>query len=112
MSIHFRVVAAREFSSTPKFLLACHPTRGIDIGAAEMIRNKIVELRDNFHTAVLLISADLTELLAISDSIAVIYEGEIVAYFENTNNLSESDLGEYMLGLKRQNKYEKGVGLE
>ena len=107
-----KVVAAREFSSTPKFLLACHPTRGIDIGAAEMIRNKIVELRDNFHTAVLLISADLTELLAISDSIAVIYEGEIVAYFENTNNLSESELFEYMLGLKRQNKYEKGVGLE
>ena len=107
-----KVVAAREFSSTPKFLLACHPTRGIDIGAAEMIRNKIVELRDNFQTAVLLISADLTELLAVSDSIAVIYDGEIVAYFENTNNLSESDLGEYMLGLKKQNKYEKGVGLK
>lgn len=107
-----KVVAAREFSSTPKFLLACHPTRGIDIGAAEMIRNKIVELRDNFQTAVLLISADLTELLAVSDSIAVIYDGEIVAYFENTNNLSESDLGEYMLGLKKQNIYEKGVGLK
>ena len=77
-----------------------------------MIRNKIIELRDNFQTAVLLISADLTELLAVSDSIAVIYDGEIVAYFENTNNLSESDLGEYMLGLKKQNKYEKGVGLK
>lgn len=98
-----KVVAAREFSSKPKFLLACHPTRGIDIGAAEMIRNKIVELRDNYQTAVLLISADLTELLALSDSIAVMYDGEIVAYFENTNNLSETDLGEYMLGLKKQN---------
>ena len=50
--------------------------------------------------------------MAVSDSIAVIYDGEIVAYFENTNNLSESDLGEYMLGLKKQNKYEKGVGLK
>ena len=68
-----------------------------------MIRNKIVELRDNYQTAVLLISADLTELLALSDSIAVMYDGEIVAYFENTNNLSETDLGEYMLGLKKQN---------
>lgn len=104
-----KVVAAREFSSFPKFLLACHPTRGIDIGAAEMIRNKIIELRDKCNTAVLLISADLSELISISDSIAVLYEGEIVAYFDNTKNISEADLGEYMLGLKKQDSKKEGV---
>ena len=74
-----------------------------------MIRNKIIELRDKCNTAVLLISADLSELISISDSIAVLYEGEIVAYFDNTKNISEADLGEYMLGLKKQDSKKEGV---
>ena len=74
-----------------------------------MIRNKIIELRDKCKTAVLLISADLSELISISDSIAVLYEGEIVAYFDNTKNISEADLGEYMLGLKKQDSKKEGV---
>lgn len=103
-----KVVAAREFTSDPKFLLACHPTRGIDVGAAEMIRKKIVELRDEKRTAVLLFSADLTELLSVSDSIFVMYEGKIVAYFPDAKKVDEQILGEYMLGLKKQSDEEIG----
>lgn len=102
-----KVVAAREFSAAPKLLLASHPTRGIDVGAAEMIRKKIVALRDE-GTATLLFSADLTELLSVSDSIFVMCEGRIVAYFPDASAVDEQVLGEYMLGLKTMSKEEMG----
>lgn len=102
-----KVVAAREFSNNPKLLIASHPTRGIDIGAADLIRRKMLNLRDN-GTATLLFSADLTELISLSDSIIVMYEGNIVAYFESTTNLTETMLGEYMLGIKKQSDEEIG----
>ena len=102
-----KVVAARECTSNPEFLLACQPTRGIDIGAAEMIRKKIIQLRDS-GVAVLLISADLSELLEVSDSIMVIFEGEIVAFFEDAGSVNDQMLGEYMLGLKKQTSEELG----
>lgn len=101
-----KVVAAREFTSNPKLLIACQPTRGIDVGAADLIRRKIIALRDDINTAVLLFSADLTELLSTSDSIIVMNEGEIVAYFNDVSTLSEEVLGEYMLGLKKQSDEE------
>ena len=97
-----KVVAAREFSSFPKLLIASQPTRGIDVGAAELIRNKIVELRDKHNTATLLFSADLVELLSVSDSIFVMFDGKIVAYFKDASAVDEQLLGEYMLGLKKQ----------
>ncbi|MDO5734664.1 MAG: ABC transporter ATP-binding protein [Eubacteriales bacterium] len=101
-----KVVTAREFSANPKMLIACQPTRGIDVGAAELIREKLVELRDQHRTAILLFSADLTELLTTSDSIIVLYDGEIVAYFDDPKAVNESILGEYMLGLKRHSEAE------
>ena len=103
-----KVVAAREFTSDPKFLLACHPTRGIDVAAAELVRRKIIDLRDNSDTAVLLFSADLTELLSVSDSIIVMHSGEIVAYFKDAKQVDKQTLGEYMLGLKKQTLEEIG----
>ena len=103
-----KVVAAREFSALPKLLIAAHPTRGIDVGATELIRKKIISLRDEQQTAVLLFSADLNELLTVSDSIIVMCEGEIVAYFLDASNLNEQTLGEYMLGLKRMSPEEIG----
>ncbi|MDF2672115.1 MAG: mglA [Clostridiales bacterium] len=102
-----KVVVAREFSSEPKLLIADQPTRGIDVGATEFIHNRVVELRDN-GTAVLLISADLNEVMELSDSLIVMYGGEIVAYFEDASKVSEIELGEYMLGLKKQSKEEVG----
>lgn len=99
-----KVVAAREFSSNPDLLIVEQPTRGIDIGAADLIRRKIVSLRDELDSAILLFSADLTELISISDSIMVMYEGEIVAYFKDTSDITEIELGEFMLGIKRQSE--------
>nr|WP_180487240.1 ABC transporter ATP-binding protein [Treponema socranskii] len=103
-----KVVAAREFTSTPKVVLASHPTRGIDIGATELIRRKMVDLRDKLACGILLISADLNEILTVSDSIIVLYEGEITAYFPNAKDTDENILGEYMLGIKRQTSEEIG----
>lgn len=95
-----KVVVAREFSSQPNLVIANQPTRGIDVGAAELVRNKLVELRDQ-GTAVLLISADLTEIMELSDSIIVLHNGSVAAYFPDTTKIKAAELGEYMLGLKR-----------
>ena len=96
-----KVVAAREFSYDSCLLIAEQPTRGIDAGASEIIRNKIVTLRDAGN-AVLLISADLNEILELSDSVVVMHNGKINAYFEDSKNLTEEELGYYMLGVKHQ----------
>ncbi len=100
-----KVVVAREFSLKPELVIANQPTRGIDVGSSEFIRNKLVDLRDD-GAAVLLISADLTEIIEVSDSIAVMCEGQIVAYLNNQVHVSEEELGEYMLGLKVQTPQE------
>lgn len=94
-----KVVVARECSHAPEVLIAEQPTRGVDVGAAHIIHKKIMELRDE-GCAVLLVSADLSEVLALSDVIAVMYEGEIVAYFDKTEGLNEEQLGLFMLGLE------------
>lgn len=96
-----KVVVAREFSSNPHLIIAHQPTRGIDVGATEFIRKRLVELRDK-GSAVLLVSADLNEVLELSDSLIVMYNGEITAYIENTKSLDEEELGLYMLGINRQ----------
>lgn len=103
-----KVVVAREFSSEPKLIIANQPTRGIDVGSTEFIRKQLVKLRDE-GAAVLLVSADLNEVMELSDSLMVMYEGEIVAYFEDATKVNEMDLGMYMLGLKRMSEEEMGV---
>jgi len=71
-----KVILARELSSKPKFLLAAHPTRGLDIGASEYVRKKLEEMKEE-GVAILLISEDLEELITLSDRVAIIYEGQI-----------------------------------
>jgi ABC-type uncharacterized transport system ATPase subunit len=93
-----RVVVAREFSAKPSFVIASQPTRGLDVGATEYVRKKLVEMRDK-GCAIFLISADLDEILALSDKIAVIYEGKIVA-IKNRNETNEFELGFLMTGGK------------
>lgn len=106
-----KVVAAREMSSNPEILIADQPTRGIDVGAAAFIHQKIIELRDA-GKAILLISADINEVLALSDSLAVFYDGEIGGYFKDAKNVTEEELGLYMLGLKKMSREEiQGVAL-
>jgi general nucleoside transport system ATP-binding protein len=72
-----RVILAREISGKPKMMVAVQPTRGLDVGAIEGVQRLILSQRDE-GTAVLLISEELEELLALSDRIAVIYEGRIM----------------------------------
>ena len=96
-----KVVVAREFSNDPCLIIADQPTRGIDVGATEFIRKKLVEL-SRAGVAVLLVSADLNEVMELSDSLMVMCGGHIAAYFEDTSELSDEVMGEYMLGLKRQ----------
>lgn len=100
-----KVVVAREFSSGPQLIIADQPTRGIDVGATEFIRKKLVEL-SRAGAAVLLVSADLNEVMELSDSLIVMYGGRIAAYFEDTSTLTDEIMGEYMLGLKRQSDEE------
>lgn len=100
-----KVVAARELTENVGIVVAEQPTRGIDAGASELIRTKLVELRDR-GVAVLLISADLNEILELSDSCIVMYNGKINAYFKDTTNLTEEELGYYMLGVKKQSEEE------
>ena len=96
-----KVVVAREFSNSPSLIIADQPTRGIDEGATEFIRRKLVELSRS-GVAVLLVSADLNEVMELSDSLIVMYGGRIAAYFEDTSDLNDEIMGEYMLGLKQQ----------
>ncbi len=96
-----KVVVAREFSGNPKVVIANQPTRGIDVGATEFIRKRLVELRDE-GAAILLISADLNEVLELSDSLIVMNEGKIAAYIPDASAIDDMELGEYMLGVKKQ----------
>ena len=98
-----KVVAAREFSIGAKLIIADQPTRGIDILAADFIHKTIVRLRDE-GSAVLLVSADLDELLKVSDSLMVIVNGRITAYFEDVEGLTPAELGNYMLGVKKMDE--------
>jgi len=93
-----KLIAAREFSSHPRFLVADQPTRGIDIEAAAFIRARILELADG-GCAVLLISADLEELLALADRLVVFFAGHIAAGFDDVRALTPERLGPFMLGL-------------
>ncbi len=71
-----KMILARELSSRPKVILAAQPTRGVDVGAAEYIHNRLIEARDN-DVAVVVISEDLDEVLGIADRILVLYEGRL-----------------------------------
>jgi len=95
-----KVVVARELSSNPQAIIASQPVRGIDVGSEEMVHESIKEARDS-GSAVLLVSADLDEVLELSTRIVVMYNGEIVKTFDNVEGLKGEDLGPYMLGLKR-----------
>jgi simple sugar transport system ATP-binding protein len=72
-----KVLLAREFSALPKVLIAASPTRGLDVGAIEIVRERLVQAADS-GVGVLLISEDLDEIMSLADRILVMYEGRIV----------------------------------
>ena len=92
-----KVVLAREISRNPRAIIAAQPTRGLDIGATEYVREQLLAERRK-GAAILLISEDLDEILALSDRIAVIYEGQIMDIIPRANATPEK-LGLLMAGV-------------
>ena len=95
-----KVIVAREFSTAPDLIIANQPTRGIDVGAAAFIRKRLLEFRDA-GCAIILISADLTEIFSLSDRLAVMYKGKFAGFFTDVNGVTEDELGQHMLGIKK-----------
>lgn len=95
-----KAIVAREIDKDPTFLIAVQPTRGVDVGAIELIHKQIVEERDK-GKGVLLVSLELDEVMDVSDRILVMYEGEIVGEFK-PDEVTVEELGLYMTGAKRQ----------
>jgi simple sugar transport system ATP-binding protein len=94
-----KLIVARELDIKPGLVLVAQPTRGVDIGATEFIHQKLIELRDA-GAAVLLVSAELDEILSLSDRIIVIYEGRIVGEVD-PRTVSEEEIGLMMTGGKK-----------
>jgi simple sugar transport system ATP-binding protein len=95
-----KVVIARVFSEDPNLIIVAQPTRGVDIGAMDYIHEQLFALRDA-GKAILLISADLDEVLRLSDRVAVLYEGQLVSISEH-GTYSETELGLMMTGSYRE----------
>jgi len=91
-----KMVVGRELARPHSVVVACQPTRGLDVGATHYIRERILESRNN-GKAVLLISAELDEILELSDRIAVIYEGQILDV-RPAGEFTEAELGFLMTG--------------
>lgn len=94
-----KVVIAREMSRGFSVLLASQPTRGVDVGAIEFIHQQLLAAREA-EKAILLVSAELNEVLALSDRIAVMYRGKFAVVMP-ASEASEDVLGEYMIGAKK-----------
>jgi ABC-type uncharacterized transport system ATPase subunit len=94
-----KLIAARELTRGAPVLLVAHPTRGVDLGAAEAIHQRLLAERDAGR-AILLVSSDLTEILALSDRIIVMYEGR-VAHETRPSDTDERTLGLHMTGRVR-----------
>jgi simple sugar transport system ATP-binding protein len=93
-----KLLLARELSRKPRVIIAAQPTRGLDIGATEYVHEVLMEQREE-GTAILLISEDLDEIMALSDRIIVIYEGEIMGEVLAQDATAE-DLGLMMAGIR------------
>jgi len=93
-----KVIIARELSRPIKLLIAAQPTRGVDVGSIEFIHKTIVAQRDA-GAAVLLVSAELDEVMSLADRIAVMYHGQVVAVVQ-ADQATREDLGLLMAGAK------------
>ncbi len=91
-----KIVLGRELEGNPKLIIANQPTRGVDVGSIEFVHKTLVAARDA-GAAILLISVDLDEILALSDRIAVMYEGRIMGILD-ISEANEEDIGILMAG--------------
>ena len=101
-----KVIVAREFSRPIKLLIAAQPTRGLDVGSIEYIHSRIIQQRDE-GVAVLLVSVELDEIMALSDRIAVMYEGQIVGTAD-AGEITREELGLLMAGSQLEGQEGKG----
>lgn len=95
-----KVVLARELSTDPDLIIAAQPVRGLDIGAIEFVHKQLIKARSN-GKGVLMISADLEEVLSVSDRVGIMYNGEIVKEFV-PGELEIEEIGCYMLGASQK----------
>ena len=93
-----KLIVARELSANPDILLVGQPTRGVDIGALEFIHNQLIAMRDQ-GKAVLLVSVELDEIIALSDRVLVMFDGEIVG------EVTGKDINEKTIGLMMANAH-------
>jgi simple sugar transport system ATP-binding protein len=100
-----KTIVAREFSRPSRLLIVAQPTRGLDVGSIEFIHKQIVRMRDE-GTAVLLVSAELDEILSLSDRIAVIYAGKIIETVD-INAASREQIGLLMAGVRQSSAQER-----
>ncbi len=91
-----KIIIAREFESHPHLIIACQPTRGVDVGSIEFIHKQLLKFRNEGH-AVLLISSELTEIMSLSDRIAVMYKGKIIGEVD-PKTISTAEIGLLMAG--------------
>ena len=95
-----KLVVAREFSRPIKLLIAAQPTRGLDVGSIEFIHNRLIQARDK-GVAVLLVSAELDEIMSLSDRIAVMYRGQIIATVD-AERATREEIGLLMAGVVKE----------
>ncbi len=92
-----KVIVGREFSRSIKFLVAAQPTRGLDVGSIEYIHNRLLEKRDD-GCAILLVSTELDEIMELSDRIAVMFDGKIIAVVD-AEGATKEQIGLLMAGV-------------
>ncbi|WMC93925.1 ABC transporter ATP-binding protein [Kineothrix sp. MB12-C1] len=97
-----KIIVARELSADPKLLIACQPTRGVDIGSIEFIHKQILKFRDEGN-AVILVSSELSEILSLSDQVLVMYKGKISGKMYR-NEIDSVALGLFMAGINSKAK--------
>ncbi|AET69596.1 ATPase component of uncharacterized ABC-type transporter [Desulfosporosinus orientis DSM 765] len=100
-----KLILAREIAGDPKVIVAHQPTRGLDIGATEFVQQQLLQRRRK-GCSILLISADLEEILLLSDKIAVIYKGCFMEIFPNNNELNLAQIGLMMAGERTEAREE------
>ncbi len=93
-----KIIIAREFENGPQLILACQPTRGVDIGSIEFIHKRLLDYR-NAGNSVLLISSELSEIMSLSDRVAVMYKGQIIGEVD-PKKVSIEEIGLLMAGAK------------
>lgn len=92
-----KAIVAREIDNMKDYIVFSNPTWGLDINSTNFIHSKILELKKQ-NKAIILLSSDLDEIIKLSDSINIIFEGKIAKTFNNNIPVSKKEIGKYMLG--------------